>query len=138
MFAELESTAQEITGGIQDIRAAMEEVVGSASQTGQRGLGSDVGERRLAAIRGALDICQTTLAKTDHVFACIAPLRSSFSVYTSRIAELAYGVRLSALNAQIFASNLDGGEALSVLSEQARQISDRSMEEANLLSQAIG
>jgi hypothetical protein len=138
MFAELDSTALEITGGIQDIRTAMEAVVGNATQSGQLGLGSDVVEMSVAAIRGALDICHTTIAKTDQVFACTSPLRDSFSVYTSRIAELAYGVRLSALNAQIYASNLDGGEALSVLSEQARQVSDRSMEEANLLSKRLG
>ena len=137
VFSSLEEEAHEIVGGIQEIHTAMEELVGSASRNSQIALESGVVNQSVTAIRGILEISRTTIAKADNVFECIAPLRSTFLAYTLRITELARSVRLSALNAQIYASNLSGGEALSVLSEQARHVSDLSMEEASSLSKHL-
>lgn len=134
VFSELEQAAADIVQGIGTVENHAGQLMEHAVKTGQSAIESSVVEYSVRGMQDILAIVSSTVSNIRTVCAALEPLRSKFTYYTEHISGLALRVRLAALNAQIYALGVEHGQALGVLAEQTRMISDLILSDVSALA----
>ena len=130
VFDQLDTAGREVTGGIRGLQAAVENLGKGAMRIGQLTSQEALVQQTVESMRGILRLGGNTIQKTDEVARCLLPLRETFADYAAQTSSLAHGVRLAALNGQIYAAQVARGACLSVLGEQTRVVSEQTVQAA--------
>jgi len=109
----IESRALSTESEIASMARATEELSDIGSQT-------HLLKSSAESIRNILHFVEVTINKTRSLLVSIKPLREKFKNSTSRVLNIAAEMRMVAVNAQVYASNVSDGEALEVLSHSTQ------------------
>jgi hypothetical protein len=124
VFSQLDEAARQITDGIQLVENQVNALTDQALTIGKNAVEASVMEQSVQGMRGILSIVTASVFNVNKVASALEPLKVKFTQCTEQVSTLAHGVRLAALNAQIFAIRVERGAVLEVLAEQTRGISE--------------
>jgi len=137
VFAQLDDAARQVSGGLLDVDSESKSLAGHALHSGAAALDGQIIERAIESIHAVLGVIEKAVTGIKSVLELVVTLKSTFSDCTSQILGLALGLRMVALNAQIFAAHVDTGAALEVVATNTRLIADESMQQLDEISARV-
>lgn len=128
LFVQLDKAAEDISGGMQGMQSHSQCIAQAALRSGVAEVDGQTMHRSVESMHDILAIIDATLERTRGILVSIAPLKERLSDCTAKMLGLALHLRLVALNAQVFAAQLEDGVALEELAAQTRRVCDSSLE----------
>lgn len=124
VFGQLNSAADSIKSGIQNLRSEARAAAELAVKVGGTSLDANVATQCQTGIGDILGVVKEAVQTIADILDAFAPLQASFLDCTSQASILASDVRLAGLNAQVFAIHAPNGATLEVLAGRVRAISE--------------
>ncbi len=137
VFAQLGEAARQVDSGLSEVESDAKALADHALRSGAAALDGQIIDRAIESIHGVLDVIEKAVSSIRSVVELIGKLKSTFSDCTSQILGLALGLRMVALNAQIFAAHVDTGAALEIVAGNTRMIADEAMQQLDGISARV-
>lgn len=120
LINELDSATSTIRITAMDTQREIDSISKSAKDLSDQGSQTELLHSSAKSVQDILRFVETTIDKTRQTLTQIRPLREKFTDSTSRALNIASEMRMVAVNAQVYASNVHDGEALEVLSHSTQ------------------
>jgi len=137
VFAQLDEAARQVDAGLSEVDSDAKSLADHAVHSGAAALDGEIIDRAIESIHAVLGVIESAVSSIRSVLELVAKLKSTFSDCTSQVLGLALGLRMVALNAQIFAAHVDTGAALEVVARNTRMIADESMQQLDQISARV-
>ncbi len=137
VFGQLDEAAREVDTGLSEIHSDARSMADHAMHSGMAALDGQIIDRAVESIHAVLGVIEKAVSSIKSMLELVVKLKSTFSDCTSHILSLALGLRMVALNAQIFAAHVDTGAALEVVARNTRMIADESMQQLDEISARV-
>ncbi len=137
VFYHLDPAAAEVRDGLADVDREVRYLADYAVRLGNGTINGQIISEAIGSIHAVLTVIDNAVGSTRCVIELVDKLRSTFTDCTAQILALAMGLRLVALNAQVFAAHVDEGAALEVVASNTRGIADESMEQLDGISRRV-
>ena len=137
VFGQLDEAARQVDTGLSEVESDAKALADHAVHSGAAALDGQVIGRAVESIHAVLGVIEKAVSSIKSVLELVVKLKSTFSDCTSQILGLALGLRMVALNAQIFAAHVDTGAALEVVARNTRMIADESMQQLDEISMRV-
>jgi len=137
VFGQLDEAARQVDTGLSEVELDAKALADHALHSGAAALDGQIIDRAIASIHAVLGVIERAVSSIKSVLELVVKLKSTFSDCTSQILGLALGLRMVALNAQIFAAHVDTGAALEVVARTTRMIADESMQQLDEISARV-
>ncbi|HTR39047.1 MAG TPA: methyl-accepting chemotaxis protein [Bryobacteraceae bacterium] len=134
VFGQLDEAARQVDTGLSEVDSDVKSLADHAVHSGAAALDGRIIDRAIESIHAVLGVMEKAVSSIKKVLELVVKLKSTFSDCTSQILGLALGLRMVALNAQIFAAHVDTGAALEVVAMNTRMIADESMQQLDEIS----
>lgn len=137
VFEQLEQAASQIGQGLEEVQTEAKCFAEGALHSGAAALDGRIISQAIQSIHAVLGVIENAVTSIRGVVDLVQKLKSTFSDCTSQILNLALGLRMVALNAQIFAAHVDAGTALEVVARNTRFIADDAMHHLDGISARV-
>lgn len=137
VFTQLDQAAGQISMGLNQVDAEAKVLSQHAVHSGSSMLDGQVIGRAIKSIHSVLGVIEKAVDGIRRATSLVQQLKSTFSDTTTQTVELAKSLRLVALNAQIFAIQVDKGSALEVVARNTRSIAGEAMQQLHEISSRI-
>lgn len=137
VFGQLDEAARQVDTGLSEVESDAKALADHAVHSGAAALDGQIIDRAIESIHAVLGVIEKAVSSIKNVLELVVKLKSTFSDCTSHILGLALGLRMVALNAQIFAAHVDTGAALEVVARNTRMIADESMQQLDEISTRV-
>jgi hypothetical protein len=117
-----------------EIDAGAKALAGHALQSGTATLDGRVIGQAIESIHAVLLVIENAVMSVRNVVDLVQKLKATFNDCTSHVLELALDLRLVALNAQIFAAQVEAGASLEVVASNTRMVADEAMKQLSGIS----
>ena len=137
VFTQLDDAAVQISGGLGQVDEEAKLLAQHAAHSGGAMLDGQVIGRAIKSIHSVLGVIEKAVDGIRRATNLVQQLKATFSDTTTQTVELAKSLRLVALNAQIFAIQVDKGSALEVVARNTRSIAGEAMRRLHEISSRI-
>ncbi len=120
LFGDLESAMDSIRSSTLNTDTEIESIAKATEELSQIGSQTDLLRTSAESVSQILSFVESTIDKTRTVLVSLKPLREKFTDSTAKVMNIAVEMRMVAVNAQVYASNVTDGEALEVLSHSTQ------------------
>ncbi len=120
LFKDLVAAMQSIRAAAQDTDSEIESIAKATEELSVIGSQTDLLRTSAESVRQILRFVESTIDKTKGILVSLKPLREKFTNSTAKVMNIAVEMRMVAVNAQVYASNVTDGEALEVLSQSTQ------------------
>ncbi len=137
LFKDLVSAMQSIRASALDTDGEIESIAKATEELSVIGSQTDLLRTSADSVRQILSFVESTIDKTRGVLESLRPLREKFTDSTAKVMNIAVEMRMVAVNAQVYASNVTDGEALEVLSQSTQVQSLDAKSNIEAISQSL-